>query len=98
MQLEQINEIRFYCFWRYSFFSLLFYALVSYFAGDKAILSMSNAQPLDEKKFPFVYNVVEGLSIAAGIPMPKLYIIEDPSPNAFAIGREIGRASCRERV
>ncbi|HLC68319.1 MAG TPA: M48 family metallopeptidase [Candidatus Bilamarchaeaceae archaeon] len=75
------------------FFALLFYALVSYFAGDKAILSMSNAQPLDEKKFPFVYNVVEGLSIAAGIPMPKLYIIEDPSPNAFAIGRDPKHAS-----
>ena len=75
------------------FFVLLFYALFSYFAGEQAILSMSNAQLLERKQFPFIYNVVEGLSIAAGIPMPKIYIIDDPSPNAFAIGRDPKHAS-----
>lgn len=75
------------------FFALLFYAGVSYFAGDKAILSLSRAQPLDPKAYPFVYNVVEGLSMAAGIPMPTLYLIDDPSPNAFAVGRDPQHAS-----
>lgn len=75
------------------FFALLIYAAFAYFSGDKVILSISKAKPLDAKKYPFIQNVVEGLSMAANIPMPKLYIIEDPAPNAFAIGRDPKHAS-----
>jgi heat shock protein HtpX len=66
----------------------MFYGVVAYFAGDRVILALSGAKEADRKKYPFLYNVVEGLSLASQIPMPKLYIIEDPSPNAFATGRD----------
>jgi len=75
------------------FFALLFYALVTYYAGDKAILAMSGAKEASAKEYPFLYNVVEGLALASQIPMPKLYVIEDPAPNAFATGRDPKHAS-----
>jgi heat shock protein HtpX len=63
--------------------------LVSYYNSDKIILRMSGARLADveEHSHPFLKNTVEGLTIAAGIPKPKLYIIEDTAPNAFATGR-----------
>jgi heat shock protein HtpX len=59
----------------------------SYFSSDKIALSMSHAQPADETKYNQLHNIVEGLAIAAGIPKPRVYIIEDTAPNAFATGR-----------
>ncbi|MFA5746015.1 MAG: M48 family metalloprotease [archaeon] len=66
----------------------IIYGLFGYFVGDKIVLFTSGAHEADEKKYVFLHNVVEGLSISAGIPKPKVYIIEDKSPNAFATGRD----------
>ena len=60
----------------------------SYFFSDKIVLSMNNAREADPKEYPHVVNSVEGLSIAAGLPVPKIYIMDDPAPNAFATGRD----------
>lgn len=62
--------------------------LFSYYLGDKAILAVNHAREVRKQEYPYLYNTVEGLSIAAGIPMPKIYVIDDPSPNAFATGRD----------
>ncbi len=59
-----------------------------YYYSDKIILSMSRARPVEKGEFPYLYNVIEGLSIAAGLPTPKMYVIEDTAPNAFATGRD----------
>ncbi len=68
--------------------------LISWFAGDRIALSTSGAVELtDRAQFPTLWNVVENLSIADGLPMPRVYIIEDDSPNAFATGRDPQRAS-----
>ncbi len=68
--------------------------LISWFAGDKIALSSSGAVELtDRAQFPTLWNVVENLSITAGTPMPRVYIIEDDSPNAFATGRDPEHAS-----
>ncbi|MEK7112294.1 MAG: M48 family metallopeptidase, partial [Patescibacteria group bacterium] len=61
---------------------------VSYYASDKIVLSISRARPANRKKDFNFYTVAENLSIAAGIPKPKLYVIEDSAPNAFATGRD----------
>lgn len=65
----------------------LFYALITYFIGSKMALSLNGAREITKKDNPRYYRIVENLSIADGLPMPKLYIINDPSPNAFATGR-----------
>jgi heat shock protein HtpX len=75
------------------FFALMIYTLGAYFAGDSVILSMSGAREAKKEQYPFLYNVVEGLAIASNIPMPRLYVIEDQSPNAFATGRDPKHAS-----
>jgi heat shock protein HtpX len=59
----------------------------SYYASDKIVLAISRAKPVQKKDYPYLYNVVEGLAIAAGLPKPRCYIIEDTAPNAFASGR-----------
>ena len=64
------------------------YAAISYFASAKIALSMSGAKEIAKADAPELYRLVENLSITAGQPMPKVYIIEDPSPNAFATGRD----------
>jgi len=66
----------------------LFISLITFFYGDKMVLGISHARPVDRKKNPYLANVVEGLAIAAGIPAPKAYIIQDSAPNAFATGRD----------
>jgi heat shock protein HtpX len=63
-------------------------ALVSYFQGDKMVLAVSGAKPLAHTDDPQLYNVVEEMAIAAGVPMPSVYLIDDPAPNAFATGRD----------
>jgi heat shock protein HtpX len=59
----------------------------SYYYSDRVVLAMSRARPVEKAEFPYLYNVVEGLALAAGIPAPRCYIIEDTAPNAFATGR-----------
>jgi heat shock protein HtpX len=63
-------------------------AAVGYYASDKIVLGISRARPVTKDEFPYLYNVVEGLAIAAGVPAPKCYVIEDTAPNAFAAGRK----------
>jgi heat shock protein HtpX len=63
-------------------------ALVGYYASDKIVLGISRARPVTKDEFPYLYNVVEGLAIAAGVPAPKCYVIDDTAPNAFAAGRK----------
>jgi heat shock protein HtpX len=75
------------------FIALVFYAITMFYAGDRVILAISQAKKVEKKDQPFLFNVVEGLSIASGIPMPNLYVIKDPSPNAFATGRDPKHAS-----
>ena len=70
-----------------------FYSVAVYFAGDKVILATAGAKEVTREEQPFLYNVVEGLSLASNIPMPKLYVVDDPSPNAFATGRDPKHAS-----
>lgn len=65
----------------------LFISLITFYWGDKMVLGISRAKPVDRKQNPYLANVVEGLAIAAGVPAPKTYIIEDSAPNAFATGR-----------
>lgn len=65
----------------------------SYFAGDKVVLGMSKARELRAGEEPQLRNVVEALAIGSGLPMPKLYLIEDGAPNAFATGRDPKHAS-----
>lgn len=63
-------------------------SFVSYYNSDKIVLSMAGAKPADRKNYRELYTTVENLSIAGGLPMPKVYVIDDPSPNAFATGRD----------
>ena len=62
-------------------------AVGGYFGSDKIVLAISKARPVTKDEFPYLYNVVEGLAIAAGIPAPRCYVIDDTAPNAFATGR-----------
>ena len=71
----------------------LFISLITFFYGDRMVLGISGARPVDRRKNPYLANVVEGLAIAAGIPAPKAYIIEDSAPNAFATGRKPDNSS-----
>jgi heat shock protein HtpX len=64
-----------------------FTTFIGYFFSDKIILTISNAHPADRNQDFEFYTVAENLSLAAGLPKPKLYIIEDSAPNAFATGR-----------
>lgn len=59
----------------------------SYWYSDRIVLSLSRARPVDRNTEPYVVNTVEGLAIAAGLPVPRAYLIDDPAPNAFATGR-----------
>jgi len=59
----------------------------SYYNSDKIALKVSHAQPADEDEYRRYHNLVEGLCIAAGLPKPRLYVVDDPSPNAFSTGR-----------
>ena len=65
----------------------------SYFAGDKLVLAASGAKEVTQEAAPQLMNVVRELSLAAGIPMPKVYVIDDTAPNAFATGRDPKHAS-----
>lgn len=64
------------------------YAFLQYFFASKLAMSMTGAQEIEKKDAPEFWRVVENLAITAGMPMPKVYIIDDPAPNAFATGRD----------
>lgn len=66
----------------------LFMNVGSYWFSDKLVLQMTNAVPATRAQYPELWNVVENLSITAGLPMPKVYVVNDPAPNAFATGRD----------
>ncbi|MEJ5185471.1 MAG: M48 family metalloprotease [Candidatus Geothermincolales bacterium] len=63
-------------------------SLVSYYHSDKIALASVGARPVTREEYPYYVNTVEGLALAAGIPMPRTYIIETPAMNAFATGRD----------
>lgn len=69
-------------------FISLFSTFGSYYWSDKIVLWTAGAVPADKKKYFDLYTSVENLSIASGMPMPKVYVVEDDAPNAFATGRD----------
>src|SRR6202795_735632 len=76
--------------------ALIFAAImnfVSYFFSDKIALAMYRAQPITREDLPRVYNIVERLAQKVGLPTPKVYLIPNDSPNAFATGRDPNHAS-----
>lgn len=77
--------------WWITAFILVFsagYATLQYFVADREALAMSGAIPVTQAEAPRYYRLVENLCITTGTPMPKLYVVEDPAPNAFATGRK----------
>lgn len=75
--------------------AVLFSILMSFFSywySDKLVLKLTRAKPVTKEQSPELYNIVENLSITAGLPMPRLYMVDDPVPNAFATGRDSKRA------
>ena len=68
------------------------YALFQYYAASSIALSMSGAHQIQKRDNPRLWNIVENLAISQGMPMPKVYIISDPAPNAFATGRNPEKA------
>ena len=81
--------------------NILYYAVAAsillnvgaYWFSDRLVLSMANARPIESREqYPELWNTLENLCITAGLPMPKLYVIDDPAPNAFATGRNEGHA------
>lgn len=66
----------------------VFMNLLSYWFSDKIVLALHHAKPVDLASNPELYRVLENLTIASGLPMPKFYLIQDPAPNAFATGRD----------
>ncbi len=66
----------------------LIYALISYLSGSKMALAVNGAKEIQKQDNPRLWRTVENLAITDGLPMPKVYIIDDPAPNAFATGRD----------
>lgn len=71
----------------------MIYAFISYFASGAIVLGITGAKEIQKKDNPTLYNVVENLSIATGVPTPKIYLIEDTALNAFSTGRGPKNAS-----
>jgi heat shock protein HtpX len=67
---------------------VLIYTLIQYFAAGKLATAMTGAHEIEKRDNPRFYRIIENLAITIGMPTPKVYIIEDPSPNAFATGRD----------
>ncbi len=66
----------------------IIYAVIQYFLAGLLATAMTGAREIQKKDNPRLYNIVENLSITTGLPVPKVYIIDDPAPNAFATGRD----------
>jgi heat shock protein HtpX len=77
----------------FAFFISITMSLTGYYKGDKIALMSSGAKEIKKEDNPYVYRMVENLSITAGLPMPKVHIINDPGMNAFACGRDPEHAS-----
>jgi heat shock protein HtpX len=71
----------------------LIYTLITYYAGSKMALAVNGAQEIEKKDNPRLWNIIENLAITDGLPMPKVYIMDDPAPNAFATGRDPNHAA-----
>ncbi len=71
----------------------LVYAVIQYYIASKIALAVTGAKAIEKRDNPRLYRIVENLSIATGMPTPKVYIIDDPAPNAFATGRDPRHAS-----
>ncbi len=65
----------------------------SYWNSDKVVIALSRAKPADPVQYAELHRIVENLSITAGLPKPKVYIVDDPAPNAFATGRDKNHAA-----
>lgn len=70
----------------------VFMSWTSYWYSDKIILGISKAKPIEKRDDPELYRVVENLCITAGLPAPRIYVIQDNQPNAFATGRDAAHA------
>jgi heat shock protein HtpX len=70
-----------------------FLATWSYFSGDKVVLASTRAQLVTPDQQPRLHNIVEGLAIAAGVPKPKVYVVPEQAPNAYATGRDPDHSS-----
>lgn len=68
--------------------SALVYAFLQYFIASKLAMAMTGARQIEKKDAPELWRIVENLAITSGMPMPKVYLIDDPAPNAFATGRD----------
>ena len=66
----------------------IIYAAIQYFMSASIATAMTGAREIEKRDNPRLYNIVENLSITTGLPMPKVYIVDDPAPNAFATGRD----------
>lgn len=66
----------------------IIYSMIGFFSGGNMILSMSGAKAVSKQEYPHLWHAIEGLSLAAGIPKPKAYVINDSALNAFATGRD----------
>ncbi len=64
------------------------YAIITYYTGSSLALAVNGAQEIQKKDNPRLWNIIENLSITDGLPMPRVYIMDDPAPNAFATGRD----------
>jgi len=64
------------------------YSGAAYFFSDRIVLAISGAKPIEKKDHPLLFRTVENLCIGAGLPVPKIYIVEEPALNAFAAGRD----------
>lgn len=76
----------------YIFLIALFYATIQYFIADKLTVLMTGAREIKKSDNPRFYRIIENLAITTGLPMPKVYIVDDLAPNAFATGRDPNHA------
>lgn len=95
MQSPQMVRTNHAGLWGMAFAATLWFILmlVSFSSGDQILLTASKAKRVTHDVHPQLFNIVEEMKIAAGLPMPKIYIIADPAPNAFATGRSPQSAS-----
>jgi heat shock protein HtpX len=77
----------------FAFIIAVGYSLIAYSSGDSMVLKATGSRPVTKKQYPHLYHTIEGLAIAAGIPKPKAYVIDDTALNAFATGKDPQHAS-----
>lgn len=71
----------------------IIYAIIMYFVGGRLSLAVNGAQEIQKKDNPRLWRIIENLAITDGLPMPRVYVIQDPAPNAFATGRKPSKAA-----